>query len=107
MGCLFQALGKSVSVLDDVAGPIVMRAVCMLANEGPDAVNQGACSVGAADVAMLKAVNYPCGPLAWADALGLGRVVAVLDHLARWYGEDRYRVSPLLCRRLLAGGRLA
>jgi 3-hydroxybutyryl-CoA dehydrogenase len=47
MGCLFQALGKSVSVLDDVAGPIVMCTVCMLANEGADAVNQGVCSVGA------------------------------------------------------------
>ena len=104
---LFQALGKSVSVLDDVAGLIVMRTVCMLANEGADAVNQGVCSAEAVDVAMVKGVNYPRGPLAWADALGLGQVVAVLDHLARWYGEDRYRVSPLLRRRLLAGGRLA
>ena len=68
---LFQALGKSVSVLDDVAGLIVMRTVCMLANEGADAVNQGVCSAEAVDVAMLKGVNYPRGPLAWADALGL------------------------------------
>lgn len=100
---LFQALGKAVSVLDDAPGLIVARTVCMLANEGADAVNQGVCAAEAVDTAMMKGVNYPRGPLAWADALGLPYVVGLLDNLARTYGEDRYRVSPLLRRRLFAG----
>jgi 3-hydroxybutyryl-CoA dehydrogenase len=103
---LFQALGKAVSVLDDVPGLIVMRTVCMLANEGADAVNQGVCSGEAVDMAMRLAVNYPKGPLAWAEGIGLGRVVQVLMHLAQGYGEDRYRVSPLLRRKVFAGGKL-
>ena len=103
---LFQALGKEVSRLDDVPGMLVMRTVCMLANEAADAVNQGVCSAEAADTAMRLAVNYPRGPLAWAQAIGLDRVVAVLANLAAGYGEDRYRVSPLLRRRLFTGGRL-
>ena len=90
--------------LDDVPGMLVMRTVCMLANEAADAVNQGVCDAAAVDTAMRLAVNYPRGPLAWAEAIGLDRVVTVLANLAAGYGEDRYRTSPLLRRRLLAGG---
>ncbi|CDG81301.1 3-hydroxyacyl-CoA dehydrogenase PaaH [Janthinobacterium agaricidamnosum] len=100
---LFQAAGFIVSRLDDVPGLAVMRTVAMLANEAADAVNQGVCSVAAVDLAMRKGVNYPRGPLAWADDIGLGQVVAVLDNLARAYGEDRYRISPLLRRKLAHG----
>jgi 3-hydroxybutyryl-CoA dehydrogenase len=99
---LFQALGKHVSVLDDVPGLIVMRTVCMLANEAADAVAQGVCSAEAVDMAMRLAVNYPRGPLAWAESIGLGCVVQVLTHLAAGYGEDRYRVSPLLRRKVFS-----
>jgi 3-hydroxybutyryl-CoA dehydrogenase len=49
----------------------VMRTVAMLANEAADAVNQGVCDAKAADAAMRLGVNYPCGPLAWADAVGV------------------------------------
>jgi 3-hydroxybutyryl-CoA dehydrogenase len=82
---------------------VVMRTVAMLANEAADAVNQGVCSAAAVDIAMQKGVNYPRGPLAWTDAIGLGQVVTVLSNLAASYGEDRYRVSPLLRRKLAAG----
>jgi 3-hydroxybutyryl-CoA dehydrogenase len=99
---LFQAAGFAVTRLDDVPGMVVMRTVAMLANEAADAVNQGVCSAAAVDIAMQKGVNYPRGPLAWADAVGLNQVVAVLSNLSATYGEDRYRVSPLLRRKLAA-----
>jgi 3-hydroxybutyryl-CoA dehydrogenase len=99
---LFQAAGLNVTHLDDVPGMAVMRTVAMLANEAADAVNQGVCSAEAVDIAMQKGVNYPRGPLAWLDAIGIGQVVAVLSNLAASYGEDRYRVSPLLRRKLAA-----
>jgi 3-hydroxybutyryl-CoA dehydrogenase len=99
---LFQAAGFTVSRLDDVPGMAVMRTVAMLANEAADAVNQGVCSAQAVDIAMQKGVNYPRGPLAWLDAIGLRQAVAVLHNLAMVYGEDRYRVSPLLRRKLAA-----
>ncbi|MRV74646.1 3-hydroxyacyl-CoA dehydrogenase PaaC [Duganella sp. FT92W] len=102
---LFQAAGFAVTKLDDVPGLAVMRTVAMLANEAADAVNQGVCSAEGADTAMQKGVNYPKGPLAWADSIGIGHVVTVLHNLAAAYGEDRYRVSPLLRRKLAAGGK--
>ena len=51
-------------------GMLVMRTVCMLANEAADAVNQGVASAEAVDIAMRLGVGYPRGPLAWAEALG-------------------------------------
>jgi 3-hydroxybutyryl-CoA dehydrogenase len=102
---LFQAAGFTVTRIDDVPGMAVMRTVAMLANEAADAVNQGVCSAAAVDIAMQKGVNYPRGPLAWADAVGAAHIVAVLSNLAATYGEERYRVSPLLRRKLANGAR--
>jgi 3-hydroxybutyryl-CoA dehydrogenase len=104
---LFQAAGFAVSRLDDLPGLAVMRTVAMLANEAADAVHQRVCDAAAADLAMRLGANYPRGPLAWADAIGPHQVLDVLDHLARAYGEDRYRASLLLRRRAAAGRPLA
>jgi 3-hydroxybutyryl-CoA dehydrogenase len=93
-----QALGKQVSVIDDAPGLIVMRTVAMLANEAADAVHQGIGTKEDVDLAMVKGVSYPRGPLAWADTIGLPQTLQVIDQLARTYGEDRYRASPLLRR---------
>lgn len=101
-----QASGIAVSRVDDVAGLVVMRTVAMLANEAADAVTQGIANAHDVDVAMRNGVNYPTGPLAWADAVGLGHVSAVLRNLAAHYGEDRYRISPLLARRCAVNARL-
>ncbi len=80
-----------------------MRTIAMLANEAADAVNQGVCNADAVDIAMQKGVNYPVGPLAWAEAIGLSSVQTVLQNLAKTYGEDRYRISPLIQRKVAAG----
>lgn len=101
---LFQALGMKVSVIADIPGMIVARTVAMLANEGSEALYQGVTDAAGVDTAMMQGVNYPRGPLAWADAIGPARVAALLDNLASSYGEDRYRLSPLLRRKVLAGG---
>jgi 3-hydroxybutyryl-CoA dehydrogenase len=99
---LFQAAGMAVSRFADVPGLAVMRSVAMLANEAADAVNQGVCSAAAADSAMCLGVNYPRGPLAWADGIGLPAVRNVLANLGAAYGEDRYRISPLLHQKVFA-----
>lgn len=95
---LMQSAGYAVSRLEDVPGMAVMRTVAMLANEAAEAVNHGVCSAEAADLAMTKGVNYPKGPLAWADSIGAAAVADVLMNLSSCYGEDRYRLSTLLRR---------
>ena len=101
-----QAAGIAVSRLDDVAGLAVLRIVATLANEAADAVVQGVAAPEAIDLAMQKGVNYPRGPLAWADAIGVATVRTALANLAAHYGEDRYRISPLVSRRAATGGSL-
>jgi 3-hydroxybutyryl-CoA dehydrogenase len=103
---LLQCARFAVSVIEDVPGLAVMRTVCMLINEAADTVNQGVCSAADLELAMRKGVGYPRGLLEWADAIGVAAVVRILDHLAQWYGEDRYRASPLLRRTALCQTRL-
>jgi 3-hydroxybutyryl-CoA dehydrogenase len=104
---VLQSAGIAVSRLDDVAGLVVMRTVATLANEAADAVVHGIASARDVDIAMQKGVNYPRGPLEWADNVGVDRIRNVLHHLAQHYGEDRYRLSPLIARRHATGERLA
>jgi len=99
---LLQALGKQVVRLGDTPGLALLRTVALLANEGAEAVLQGVCSAAAVDEAMRYGVNYPRGPLAWADAIGPTRVLTLLDRLAAIYGEDRYRASLWLRQRVAA-----
>ncbi|WP_416336522.1 3-hydroxyacyl-CoA dehydrogenase PaaH [Dechloromonas sp. A34] len=103
---LLQAAGFTVCRLADIPGLAVMRTVAMLANEAADAVNQGVCSATAADSAMRLGVNYPQGPLAWADQVGLPTIRTVLANLGASYGEDRYRISPLIQRQFFAGKKI-
>ncbi len=102
---LLQKLGKKVCVIDDIAGMIVMRSIAMLANEAADAVNQNVASVKDVDLAMKNGVNYPKGPLEWADEIGIAYLVNVLRNIETVYGETRYRVSPLMQRKALAGAK--
>lgn len=84
---------------------IFERVLAMIVNEAADAVLYGVSTVDGIDAAMTLGVNYPKGPLAWADELGVKRIVAVLDGLMNEYDEDRYRVSPVLRRLSGSGGR--
>ena len=100
---LLQRAGLTVSLLSDSPALAVLRTVAMLANEAADALLQGVASAADIDLAMRAGVNYPQGPLAWADEIGLAQVVKTLENLQASYGEERYRPSLLLRRRVAEG----
>jgi 3-hydroxybutyryl-CoA dehydrogenase len=77
---------------------IFERVLAMLINEAADALYLNIASAKDIDNAMTKGVNYPKGLLAWADEIGIGNCVGVLDGLYNEYHEDRYRCSPILRR---------
>ncbi|MGE5337525.1 MAG: 3-hydroxyacyl-CoA dehydrogenase PaaH [Gemmatimonadota bacterium] len=95
--------GFECSRLDDVAGMIVLRTTAMLVNEAADAVAYGICTADAIDESMTHGVNYPRGPMAWAEAVGLDFFALVLGNLRAHYGEERYRTSVLIQRRGWSG----
>ncbi|WP_462384080.1 3-hydroxyacyl-CoA dehydrogenase PaaH [Pseudomonas sp. Marseille-QA0892] len=103
---LFCRAGMAVTPLADLPGLLVMRTVAMLANEAADAVLHGVGSPADIDLAMCAGVNYPKGPLAWAESIGLDYVLKTLRNLQATYGETRYRPSVWLTRLAEEGGHV-
>jgi 3-hydroxybutyryl-CoA dehydrogenase len=85
---------------------IVDRVLAMLVNEAIDAVFMRVASPADIELAMTRGVNYPRGLLAWGDAIGPAVILSRLEALQSEYGEDRYRPSPLLRRRVREGRAL-
>jgi 3-hydroxybutyryl-CoA dehydrogenase len=83
------------------ADAITERILATVVNEAVSAVEDRTASPVAIDTAMRLGTNWPEGPLAWGERLGLERVVALLDALGTTAPDARYAVVPLL--RSLAG----
>lgn len=77
---------------------IFTRIISMLINEAADALFLKIATRDDIDLAMTKGVNYPKGLLKWADELGIGHILNILEELHSEYGDDRYRPSVLLRR---------
>jgi 3-hydroxybutyryl-CoA dehydrogenase len=95
---LFGALGKHVEEVADSPGLCLGRIVCQVINECSFSLGEGVGSAGDIDAGMRFGVNYPRGPLEWADQIGADHVLAVLDGLRTETGEERYRSAPALRR---------
>ena len=83
------------------AEEIADRVLATIVNEAASAVADGVATPADVDTAMRLGTNYPEGPLAWGERIGLREVVATLERLHAAVPDGRYRVTPLL--RELAG----
>ena len=99
----FKSLGKETLRVKDTAGLTFPRILSLIINEAARALEEGVASAEEIDIAMRLGVNYPRGPLQWADEIGLDEVLAVLEGLHRETGEDRYRPATLLKKLVTAG----
>ena len=75
---------------------IVERILCLIINEALDTVWQGIAAPENIDLAMIKGVNYPKGPIQWGREIGWDQVLEILNLCHEHYGDDRYRPCPLL-----------
>ncbi len=101
----FTTIGKRVEWVDDAPGLALGRIVCQVINEAAFALGEGVGSAADIDTGMVHGLNYPRGPLGWADAIGLDHVLSVLLALLEERREERYRPAPALTR-LVWSGRL-
>ncbi|MFJ8789154.1 3-hydroxyacyl-CoA dehydrogenase [Streptomyces sp. NPDC102462] len=99
---LFQALGKDVSVIGDVPGMIVARAVARIIDLAHDAVAKGVATEEDIDTAMRLGVNYPLGPFEWSRRLGRSWAYDLLDDLHLRDPSGRYAPSLALYRHAYA-----
>jgi 3-hydroxybutyryl-CoA dehydrogenase len=97
------SLGLQTTQVADGPGLVRARILSMLVNEAATALMEGVATPADIDTAMRLGTNYPRGPLAWGDEIGLDVVLGVLRGLYEEYGEDRYRPCPLLTRYVQAG----
>ncbi len=89
---------------EDLGRSIVSRILAMLINEAADVCYLRVASRDDIDLAMTQGVNYPQGLLAWADKIGIAKIVEKMDVLHDEYLEDRYRCCPML-RKMAREGR--
>ena len=88
---------KPAPVEDRELGELIFRRILsMLINAAADALYLRVASADDIEKAMTLGVNYPKGLLAWADEIGIVETVKWLSALHEFYGEERYRPSPLL-----------
>lgn len=100
---LLAADGTPVSAIRDSAGFVAQRVLATIVNIACDIAQQGIASPQDIDRAITLGLGYPKGPLAWGDALGSGRILAILKAIQEVTGDPRYRPSLWLSRRARLG----
>ncbi|MFH0800381.1 MAG: 3-hydroxybutyryl-CoA dehydrogenase [Pseudomonadota bacterium] len=100
---LIAKLGKAAVRSNDAPGFIANRVLMPMINEAIGALHEGVAAREDIDECMKVCCNFPMGPLALADLIGLDTVLAILSVLHRDIGDPRYRPSPLLRRYVDAG----
>jgi 3-hydroxybutyryl-CoA dehydrogenase len=88
------------------AAQIEARVLAAIVNEAASAVADEVAAPADIDTAMRLGANWPEGPIAWGERVGLSSVVHTLDALHASVPDGRYRVVPLL-RARADGGRIS
>jgi 3-hydroxybutyryl-CoA dehydrogenase len=92
-------------VVEDRAGFIVNALLFPYLNNAVRMLENRTASREDIDAAMKGGCNFPMGPLALLDLVGLDTSVAILDALYDEFRDPNYAVVPLL-RRMVAAGHL-
>lgn len=100
---LLAAAGRTVTRIKDSPGFIAQRITAMIANIGCEMAQMGLASPADIDKAMQLGLNYPLGPLGFAEKLGVRTTYDIMRQLFESTGSDRYRPSLWLRRRALLG----
>ena len=96
-GAAWTGLGPIVGGPRRLAGDAIgSRVLATLVNEAASAVADGVAPPEPIDTAMRLGANYPRGPLAWGELIGLSTVVATLDALGADASDRRYDVVAIL-----------
>jgi 3-hydroxybutyryl-CoA dehydrogenase len=99
------ACGKDAVEVQDRAGFIVNALLFPYLNNAVRMWEQGTASMESIDTAMKGGCNFPMGPFALLDLVGLDTSLAILDALYAEFRDANYAAVPTL-RRMVAAGHL-
>jgi 3-hydroxybutyryl-CoA dehydrogenase len=99
------ACGKDAVQVADRAGFVVNALLFPYLNNAVRMWEQGTASKDDIDTAMKGGCNFPMGPFALLDLVGLDTSVAILDALYEEFRDPNYAAVPTL-RRMVAAGQL-
>ena len=95
---LAKKIGKTPIEVREAPGFVVNRILIPMINEAISIYAEGVASVEDIDTAMKLGANYPMGPLALGDLIGLDVVLAILNVMLKETGDNRYLPQPMLKR---------
>ena len=99
------ACGKDAIEVGDRAGFVVNALLFPYLNNAVRMLENGTASRDDIDTAMKGGCNFPMGPLALLDLVGLDTSVSILDALYAEFGDPNYAAVPTM-RRMVAAGHL-
>ena len=98
-----EACGKGPVLVEDRAGFIVNALLFPYLNNAVRMLENGTASRDDIDAAMKGGCNFPMGPLALLDLVGLDTSLSILDALYTEFRDPNYAAVPLLRRMVVAG----
>jgi 3-hydroxybutyryl-CoA dehydrogenase len=96
-------LGKTPITVKSGPGFLVNRILLPMINEAFFVLAEGDAAATEIDEGMKLGCNYPIGPLALSDLIGLDVLLAVMQTLHDEFGDSKYRPCPLLKEMVAAG----
>jgi 3-hydroxybutyryl-CoA dehydrogenase len=98
-----EALGATVFEVQDAPGLVLARILMPIVNEAAFALTESVANAEDIDTALQLGAQFPFGPLHWADAIGIDRVLLAMEYLIQSTNDPRFRPAPLLRRMAQAG----
>ncbi|CQR65729.1 3-hydroxyacyl-CoA dehydrogenase family protein [Streptomyces leeuwenhoekii] len=100
---LLSTLGRKGIVVGDGPGFVTSRVLHRMINDAANVVEEGRATVEDVDALMEGCLGHPTGPLRTADLIGIDNLVDSLTVLHERTGDDSYRPSELLLRKVAEG----